>query len=151
MKVSELLDEKAMNLDLKSKTKNDVIDELIGVLMDDGAISDKEQFKKDILKREEIGCTGIGFGIAIPHAKSSGVKFPRVAFGISKDGVDYESIDGTEAHLFFMIAVNNTQSDLHLKALANLSRLLMHEDFRKQLLDAKSPAEVLDIVRSRES
>lgn len=151
MKVSELLDDGAMELSLKSTEKGEVIDELINVLVNNGAISDREQFKKDILKREEEGCTGIGFGIAIPHAKSAGVKFPRVAFGLSKSGVDYESIDGTQAHLFFMIAVNSGENDLHLKALANLSRLLMHGDFRQQLLNAKSPAEVLEIIRNRES
>lgn len=151
MKVSGLLSDKSMNIDLKAKTKDEVIDELIDALVNDGAVIDRVQFKEDILKREEESCTGIGFGIAIPHARSSAVSFPRVAFGLSKSGIDYESIDGTKANLFFMIAVGKGEDDLHLKALANLSRLLMHEDFRKQLLNVKNPSEVLDAVKARES
>lgn len=151
MKISELLSEDAMKLDLKSKTKSEVIDELVDVLVQAGVINDRELYKKGILDRESLSSTGIGFGIAIPHAKSKAVNFPRVAFGVSKEGIDYESLDGTKANLFFMIAVNEGESDLHLKALANLSRLLMHEEFRNALLNAKTPSEVLNIVKNQEA
>lgn len=148
MKLTELLDKRAMCLDLKTNTKCEVIDEMISLLCSAGAIKDRILFKKEIIKRENLGCTGIGFGIAIPHAKTSAVKKPTVAFGISKSGVDYDSIDGKKVNLIFMIAVGDNDSDLHLKALANLSRSLMHKEFREKLLNAKTEDEILDIFNS---
>lgn len=151
MKVSELFNEKTMNLNLVAVTKNQAIDEMINILVNGDILSDREEFKKAILKREEQSSTGIGLTIAIPHAKSKAVKSPSVAFGISKSGVDYEAIDATKAHLFFMIAVKEGENDLHLQALASLSRLLMHEDFRNKLLNAKTSKEVLELIEIQES
>jgi fructose-specific phosphotransferase system IIA component len=151
MNVSELLNENIMELDLKSKTKDEVIDELINILYKNGVVYNKDIFRNDILERERLGTTGIGFGIAIPHAKSKAVKTPSVAFGRSINGIDYKCIDGTKAHLFFMIAVGENDNDLHLRALANLSRLLMHENFREKLYKAANPHEVISITRDMEN
>lgn len=151
MRVSELLDEKVINLNLKAKNKDEVIDELIDQLEKAEVISDRQGFKKDILAREALSTTGIGFGIAIPHAKSKAVRFPTVAFGVSRDGIDYDSIDDTKANLFFMIAVNEGDNNLHLKALATLSRMLIHEEFREALLDAKDSVGIMKVIKENES
>lgn len=146
MEIKELIKESTIKLELDAKDKNSVLDEMIGLLVDDNVVTDKNKFKEDILSREALSNTGIGFGIAIPHAKSKAVKEPRIAIGITKNGIDYGSIDGQDINMVFMIAVNDEQSDLHLKALANLSRKLIHEEFRESILNAKSKKEIIDIL-----
>lgn len=146
MEIKELIKDSTIKLELDAKDKNSVLDEMIGLLVDDGVVTDKNKFKEDILSREALSNTGIGFGIAIPHAKSKAVKEPRIAIGITKNGIDYGSIDGQDINMVFMIAVNDEQSDLHLKALANLSRKLIHEEFRESILNAKSKKEIIDIL-----
>ncbi len=106
MKITDLLKVDTMIIDLKSVTKEAVIDELAGQLTAAGCLHDEAEFKAAILKREEQSTTGIGEGIAIPHAKTSAVRTPSICFGRSKSGVDYESLDGQSAHLFFMIAAS---------------------------------------------
>ncbi|MBT9831481.1 PTS sugar transporter subunit IIA [Clostridium baratii] len=145
MKLNELIKESTIKLNVTATDKNSIIDEMIDVLENDGIIRDRNKFKEDILKREALSNTGIGFGIAIPHAKSTEVNEPRIAVGIVKPGIDYGSIDGKDINMIFMIAVNDDQSDLHLKALANLSRRLIHEDFRNDLLNAESKEEILEM------
>jgi len=146
MELKDLIKESTIKLQLDSRDKNSVLDEMIKLLVDDNVVTDKNKFKEDILKREELSNTGIGFEIAIPHAKSKAVKEPRIAIGISRKGIDYGSIDGQAIKMIFMIAVNDEQNDLHLRALANLSRKLMHEEFREKILNAKSKAEIMEIL-----
>ena len=105
-------------MNLKSKTKQDVINEMVELLDKNGILNNKNEFKKEILEREELSSTGFGNGIAIPHAKTSAVKIPRVAVGISKDGFDFDSVDGNKANLIFMIAAGDDDNDLHLKTLS---------------------------------
>lgn len=145
MELNKLIKESTIKLSLDSTDKNSVIDEMIDILDKDGVLKDKAKFKEDILKREALNNTGIGFEIAIPHAKSVEVKEPRIAIGITKSEINYGSIDGKDIKIIFMIAVNDEQSDLHLKALANISRKLMHEDFRNNLLNATSKEAVLEM------
>ncbi|MEG1483482.1 PTS sugar transporter subunit IIA [Clostridium sp.] len=145
MKLNELIKESTIRLNVTATDKNAVIDEMIDILENDGVIRDRNKFKEDILKREALSNTGIGFEIAIPHAKSIEVKEPRIAVGILKDSIDYGSIDGKNIVMIFMIAVNDDQNDLHLKALANLSRKLIHEEFRNDLLNATSKEEILEL------
>lgn len=146
MELNKLITENTIELNVVSKDKNTLIDKMIDVLAKDGIIINKEKFRDDIYSREALSNTGIGFGIAIPHAKSTYVKEPRIAVGVIKEGVDYDSIDGEKVNMIFMIAVNNEQSDLHLQALANLSRKLMHEDFRNKILNAKSKLDILNLI-----
>lgn len=146
MDINKLVDEKLIKSKLESKTKDDVIDEMIELLAKNNVIMDKEQFRRDIYARENLSTTGIGFGVAIPHAKSKTVKTPKIAIGISKEGIDYDSIDGEKVFMVFMIAVKEGENNLHLKALANLSRRLMHEDFRKKLLKAEDPSAIYELV-----
>ena len=146
MELKELIKESTIKLELESRDKDSVLDEMIKLLVDDNVVTNIKKFKKDILARESLSNTGIGFGIAIPHAKSKAVKEPRIAIGLTKKGLDYGSIDGQDVNMVFMIAVNDEQSDLHLRALANLSRKLMHEEFRESILNAKTKKEIIDIL-----
>lgn len=146
MELKDLIKESTIKLQLDAKDKNSVLDEMIKLLVDDDVVTDKNKFKEDILAREELSNTGIGFEIAIPHAKSKAVKEARIAIGITNNGIDYGSIDGQDIKMIFMIAVSEDQSDLHLKALANLSRKLMHDEFRKSILSAKTEKEIIDML-----
>ncbi|QTC39963.1 PTS sugar transporter subunit IIA [Bacillus sp. V3] len=146
MRITELLRKETIALNLKASSKGTVIDELVSILDKSGKLQDAEEFKKAILNRESQSTTGIGEGIAIPHAKTSAVKSPAIAFGKSADGVDYESLDGAPAHLFFMIAATEGANQTHLEALSRLSSMLMDEDVRKSLVNASSEEEVLEII-----
>ncbi|MDI3312296.1 MAG: fructose PTS transporter subunit IIA, partial [Thermoanaerobacterium sp.] len=128
--IEEILDKDMMIFDLKSKDKLSVLKELIKPLAAKGAIDDEGKFLEVVLKREEEYSTGIGMGVAIPHGKSNLVKKASLVFGKSKDGIDYNSMDGKPAYLFFLIAAPEDSDNLHLKILAKLSRSLMHEEVR---------------------
>jgi len=150
MKITELLKKDTIILNLNAKSKLEVIDELVNQLSQAGKLNDKAQFKEAILARESQGSTGIGDGVAIPHAKTSAVKEPAICFGRSTSGIDYASLDGKPAELFFMIAANEGANDLHLETLSRLATMLIDEDFRKQLLQAKDESEVLSIIDKKE-
>lgn len=143
-----LFDINTINLEIKAKSKNEVISEMIEMLESDHILNDKEMYKKAIYIREKMSTTGIGFGIAIPHAKTSAVNKPRVAFGLSKEGVDYESEDGEKVNLIFMIAVSDTDNNLHVQTLAKLSRKLINPIFRNNLTQCKSKKEVLELLKA---
>ncbi|MGP4107603.1 PTS fructose transporter subunit IIABC [Virgibacillus sp. L01] len=151
MKITELLKKETIILDLEAGSKQEVLTELIGQLDQAGNLNDKDAFTKGILERESQSTTGIGEGIAIPHAKSSAVKNPAIAFGRSPGGIDYESLDGQPAHLFFMIAASEGANNDHLEALSRLSTFLMDEKFRKKILDATTKEEVLQAVTDKEA
>lgn len=146
MRVTELLTKDTIAMDLMANDKNGVIDELVNQLDKAGKLSDVASFKEAIHNRESQSTTGIGEGIAIPHAKVAAVKSPAIAFGKSKAGVDYQSLDMQPAHLFFMIAAPEGGAQTHLDALAKLSGILMDENVREKLLHASSPEEVLAII-----
>lgn len=139
-----------MLMDLQSTTKNEVIDEMIASLEKHHVINNADQFKEAILKREEQATTGLGNGIAMPHAKTAAVNEATVLFAKSNKGVDYESLDGEPTYLFFMIAVPDGLYDTHLQALAALSRSLLDEKFIEGLKSAKTPDEVVNIFRKKE-
>lgn len=145
MTLVDMLSKERVSFNLKAATKDGVIDELIDMLVRDGKITSREKFKKAVLKREKEFSTGIGMGIAIPHGKSPAVKEACIVFGKSVNGIDYDSLDGQPAHLFFMIAVPEESNDIHLKALSEISRRLMHAEVRNQLLEAQSFEELTKI------
>lgn len=151
MKIIDLLDKKSINLNLKSNSKSSVIDELIDLVDASGNLIDKKEYKQEILAREEKGSTGIGEGIAIPHAKTKAVKKACLAAGVSKSGIDYESLDGALANLFFMIAAPDGANDTHLEVLSRLSTILMDEIFRKSLINSTSVDEFLSLIDKTES
>ena len=135
-----------INIDLKGQTKLEIIDEMVDMLYNNGKLNDREEYKNEILKREAQSSTGMEEGIAIPHGKTKAVKIPTVAIGISKKGVDYESLDGEPSHLFFMIAAPENSNDSHIELITKITTLLLEDDIREALLNAKSKEEVLDIL-----
>ena len=146
MKIIELLTIETIILPIKGNTKTAVIEELIDVLERTGRISNYEHFKYAVMERESQSTTGIGDGVAIPHAKHSTVIQPSIVFGRSDEGIDFESLDGAPSHLFFMIAVPEDANHVYLNALSRLATILLNEDARNQLMDAPSPLEILDII-----
>lgn len=150
MDIKDLLVKDAMIMDLKATDKRGAIDEMVQKMYDAGRISDIETYKAGILKREAQTSTGLGDGIAMPHAKNSAVKEATVLFAKSKNGVDYESLDGQPTYLFFMIAAPEGANDTHLQALAALSRLLIDPDFVAKLKAADSPDEVQNLFDTAE-
>ena len=143
---NDLYKENTVCMNLKSKTKQNVINEMVELLDKNGILNNKNEFKKEILEREELSSTGFGNGIAIPHAKTSAVKIPRVAVGISKDGFDFDSVDGNKANLIFMIAAGDDDNDLHLKTLSHLAQNLMDDEFVKEILNSKSKKEIVQLL-----
>ncbi|QQE74575.1 fructose-specific PTS transporter subunit EIIC [Brevibacillus composti] len=150
IRIGDLLREETIILSLAAQTKEAALDELIDKLDQTGRLHSKEELKKAILAREALGSTGIGEGIAIPHAKSAAVKTPSIAFGFSREGIDFDSLDNQKAHLFFMIAATDHANQAHLETLALLSEMLMDESFRRQLMTVESAAELLRIITAKE-
>lgn len=133
-----------VTFNLKAENKQDVIEELIDILVRDGKVRDKEEFRQAVLQREAEFSTGIGMGIAIPHGKSPAVNEASIVFGRSNNGLDYESMDDLPAQLFFLIAVPLESSDLHLKALSEISRNLMHKEVREKLMTCDTYEEFIN-------
>ena len=145
MKIMDFLHERAIVCDLKSQTKEGVIGELVELLVRSGEVKEKEMGEiLAILKnREALGSTGIGQGVAIPHGKSNAVSHLIGAFGVSKIGVDFGSLDGSPAHIFFLLMAPEDSAGPHLKALARISRLLKDRHFRESLKQARDEKAIL--------
>jgi len=150
MKIIDLLHKQGINLNFNPGSKEQCIDELVNLMDKTGNLNSKEEFKKAILAREELSTTGIGDGIAIPHGKTKAVKKATLAAAISTEGVDYDSLDGAPANLFFMIAVPDNSDNLHLEVLARLSTILMDETFRKNLINCSDKDEFLRLIDKKE-
>ena len=142
-----MLKEEFIKLDLQGTTKEEVLKELVEVLNNGGALNNKEEYLKEVLKREAQSSTGLEEGIAVPHAKTAAVKFPAVAFGRSKNGVEYNSLDGEPSRLFFMIAAPAGATDSHIETLSKLTSMLLDDDFRAALEQCNTPEEVMAIIR----
>ena len=151
MKINDILLKELMIMDLQGTTKEGVIDEMISGLSANGIINDAAVYKEGIMKRESQTSTGLGDGIAMPHAKNKAVVKPAVVFAKSAAGVDYASLDGQPAHLFFMIAAPEGANNVHLEVLASLSRLLINPDFTASLKKAKTPEEVQGLFAAAEA
>ncbi len=151
MKITDLLTRDTVELNLQETTKEAVIDELIRKLDRSGKLADPVKFKEAILAREAQSTTGIGEGIAIPHAKTNAVRTPAIVFGRSKAGVNYEALDGQPSHLFFMIAASEGANNEHLQTLSRLSTFLMDVTFRAKLEKAETIDEVLEAINIKEA
>ena len=135
---------------LKSNTKEEIIGELVDLLTVGDSITDREKVLQAVLDREQIMSTGIGDGIAIPHGKSDSVIRLAAALGTHKRGVDFEALDGEPAYVFFLLVSPANVSGPHIKALARISRLLKNDAFKKQLIEATTPEEILAAIESEE-
>ncbi|KJK30333.1 PTS fructose transporter subunit IIABC [Paenibacillus polymyxa] len=146
-KLTDIVTMDLIDLDLEGTTQDAVIDEMIGTLERNGAVSSASGFKQAILDREKESSTGIGMNIAIPHGKSEAVLKPSVVFGLKRSGVDWKSLDGSEAKLIFMIAVpRNSKDNAHLKVLQMLSRKLMDDHFREALLAVTTKEDAYELL-----
>ncbi len=151
MRITDLLKANGIALNAQVTSKSEAIDTLVDLMVTTGNISDKEEYKKAVLAREASSTTGIGEAIAIPHAKSAAVKSAGLAAMIVKDGVDYESLDGQPAKLFFLIAAPDTSADLHVEVLSRLATILMDSNFKNGLINATSTAEFLKLIDETET
>lgn len=137
MKITDLLKKNGIALNPKVENKAEAINKLVDLMDATGRLSDKEAYKKAVLDRESLSTTGIGDNIAIPHAKTKAVKEAGLSAMILKEGVDYDSLDGEPAKLFFMIAAPEGENNLHLDVLARLSMMLMDPSFKEELINVK--------------
>lgn len=151
MRINDLLKSVSIDVDATVNNKDEAINHLVDLMDKQGNLEDKEVYKQGIYAREELSTTGIGEGIAIPHAQNETVKAPGLAAMIVKEGVDYQSLDSQPAHLFFMIAVPKSGGNEHLQILAMLSQMLMDSDFKERLLQAKSAEDFLNIINEKEA
>ena len=143
MKITDLLKRESVELSGTPESKGQAIDQMVELMAKGGNINDLQRYKEGVLKREEEGTTGIGEGIAIPHAKTDAVSAPGLATMLVPQGVDYDALDGQPVHMIFLIAAPNTEENVHLEVLSRLSMLLMDDEFRKNLLDAADVTEFL--------
>ena len=146
MKIADLLAKESIDLRAKVGSKAEALEHLVTLMAKSGKLADEAEYKRCVLAREEEGSTGIGEGIAIPHAKTNAVKAPGLAAMIVSEGVDFASLDDQPAKLFFLIAAPDTEDNVHLDVLSRLSTLLMDEEFTTALYAAKSPKEFLSII-----
>lgn len=145
MKITEML-RREFVLELKAKNKHDALVELAGVFPKEGIGVNPETMLQVLLERERLGSTGIGDGIAIPHGKVSGLDRIVVSFGRSREGLEFDAMDGKPVRLFFLLMAPENSTGGHLKALARISRMLRDQSFRKNLLEAKNREELYGII-----
>ena len=150
MTIRDLLAAESINLNGTPAGKTEALNQCIDLMAKSGKIADVEKYRKGVFAREEEGTTGIGMGIAIPHCKSDAVTKAGLAAMVVKDGVDFESLDGTPAKTIFLIAAPNTEDNVHLQVLSKLSVMLMDEQFTNSLINAGSVDEFLNIIDSAE-
>lgn len=150
MTIRDLLAAESINLNSTPAGKTEALNQCIDLMAKSGKIADVEKYRKGVFAREEEGTTGIGMGIAIPHCKSDAVTKAGLAAMVVKDGVDFESLDGTPAKIIFLIAAPNTEDNVHLQVLSKLSVMLMDEQFTNSLINAGSVDEFLNIIDSAE-
>ncbi len=148
MKISDFLCPKAISADLKATAKKDVIEELVSLLINAGVIEKKNKNKviEVLMAREALGSTAIGQGIAIPHAKCDCVSELTASIGISKKGINFDSLDGEPAYIFFLLVAPMDSAGPHLKALARISRLLKDKYFRDSLKTSKDEKSILKLI-----
>lgn len=146
MNLKQFISPEAVLSDLKAKDKVSVLTELVRPLLDLNPGLDKDHLVEILLEREKLGSTGIGDGIAIPHGKVEKLDRLLISFGRSSEGIDFDSMDGRPAHLFFLLLAPESSTSSHLTALAQLSRLLKNKSFREELLNARAPDDLFHLI-----
>jgi fructose-specific phosphotransferase system IIA component len=148
MKLSNLIEEDLMSFDLASTGKDDVMSELVDLAARSQLVRDKELLLDEVIKREKLVTTGVGWGVAFPHAKTRAMKGIVIAFGRSAKGIPFDAMDGKPVNLFFLIAAPEDTIGAHLNVMARLSFLMKSQDNRDRLLAAKNPGEVMEVLDS---
>lgn len=151
MKVSELLNEDNILLDVEAKDKYELIDKLIDVVANSGKVLDKEKVRNCVYEREKILSTGVGKGFAVPHGKTDAVTDIVLAFAVTKEPLDYEALDNQPVRLVLLMVGKDSLVSSHIKLLSRISRLMNNDEFRENLLNAKTKQEVLEIFKKEES
>lgn len=146
MKLSKFSEENLVQFDLNASTKAEVIDELVDLIAPSNMVKDKDLLLKDVKEREELVTTGVGYGVAFPHAKTRAVKGIVIAFGRSKEGIEFDAMDHKPVNLFFLIAAPEDAIGAHLNVMARLSFLMKSESNREKLMEAASPGDVLALM-----
>ncbi len=150
MKILDFLCREAITTDLKSQTKKEVITELVELLVKAKKVKNVNEVVKILMEREQLGSTGIGQGVAIPHGKTDSISGTVAAFGASKKGIEFEALDGEPVYLVFLLLAPTEAAGTHLKALAKISRLLKDKFFREALREAREPEEVIKIIQEED-
>lgn len=149
MKILDVLSKETICVDLKATDKKGVLDELVAPVATVAGAS-HEELVKVLMERERLGSTGIGGGIGIPHGKLKALESLVLGFGLSRRGVDFESMDGRPTHIFFLLLTPENSAGLHLKLLARISRLLKNDVFKNQLMQASSAEEVIEAILEKD-
>ncbi len=150
MRILDFLNKDSIELELKAKNKKEVIEEMVNIIDKKDVVVDKKIAVESLLEREELGSTGVGQGIAIPHSKTKGVKELIGAFGVSKEGVDFDALDGDSVSIFFLLLAPEGAAGLMLKALARVSNFLKNKYYRRKILEAGTKADVISIIEEEE-
>jgi PTS system nitrogen regulatory IIA component len=150
LKILDFLSPNAIVAELVATTKKEVLEELVALLSKEGKVKDVKSTVEVLIEREKLGSTGIGQGIAIPHAKTDQAQTVVAAFGLSRRGVQFDSLDGDPVNIFFLLVAPPDAAALHLKALARISRLLKDKFFRQSLRETKTSAEILKLIKEED-
>ncbi|WP_434630853.1 PTS sugar transporter subunit IIA [Thermoanaerobacterium thermosaccharolyticum] len=149
MTINNVLNKNLIEINLIAKTKEEVLEKMADMLYKEGAINSKEDYLNDVFNREKLGTTGVGMSIAIPHGKSNSVKRTAVAIAKLHNPVEWNSLDDNPVRMVFLLAVPKEEDKNHLKLLSKLASMLMDDDFREKLLNAKAKDDILDAVNLR--
>lgn len=151
MRISDILDESVVRVNLKGKSKDEVINEMIAIVNHSNKILDIEKVREAIFEREKIMSTGVGNGFAIPHGKTDAVMDIVAAFAITEEPIDYESLDEQPVRLIFLLVGKDSMVGPHIKLLSRISRLMNKEEFRSKLLRATTPKQVIETFKTEEA
>ena len=149
MKICDVLQRKAILPDLKAQNKKGILEEMVAPVAEIASVS-QEDLVKVLMERERLGSTGIGGGIGIPHGKMKDLESLVLGFGLSRKGVDFESLDGQPTHIFFLLVTPENSTGLHLKLLARISRILKIDPFKDRLLNATDGDEIFEIIKEED-
>ena len=149
MKICDVLHKESILADLKARNKKGILEELVVPVAEIAGVSEKD-LTKVLMERERLGSTGIGGGIGIPHGKMKNLDALVLGFGLSRKGVDFESLDGQPTHIFFLLVTPESSTGLHLKLLARISRILKNDPFKQRLMEATDSDEILGIIKEED-
>jgi PTS system nitrogen regulatory IIA component len=150
MQITDFLKKEAVKVGMTAKTKDEALKELVDLLVDSGQVDNKRKLLSVLREREDLGSTGIGQGLAIPHGKCDCVSALCCAVGVSKNGVNFDSLDGERVYVFCLLVAPDQEAGLHLKALARVASLLKDRYFRRQLQNSRSEDEILTAIKREE-